>query len=87
MINTWKLSTSDRMPPPHPTSITLRPSSGLDEFGSLLDERICTLMKLANNQQIVHVSKAMSVYSPKSKQRSLSTDILANGAPVHHTIL
>jgi len=24
------------MPPPHPTSITLRPSSGLDEFGSLL---------------------------------------------------
>jgi len=24
------------MPPPHPTSITLRPSSGLDEYGSLL---------------------------------------------------
>jgi hypothetical protein len=26
------------MPPPHPTSITLRPSSGLAEYGSLLEE-------------------------------------------------
>jgi hypothetical protein len=47
MIDTEKLSTSDRMPPPHPTSITLRPSSGLDEFGSLLVEQLCTLMQLA----------------------------------------
>jgi hypothetical protein len=55
MIDREKLSTSDRMPPPHPTSITLRPSSGLDEFGSLLDERICRLMQLAKKQQIVCV--------------------------------
>jgi hypothetical protein len=32
--------TSDRMPPPHPASITLRPSSGFDENGSLLEEQI-----------------------------------------------
>jgi hypothetical protein len=31
------------MPPPHPTSITLRPSSGLAEYGSLLE--VLTLEK------------------------------------------
>jgi hypothetical protein len=35
-----RILTSDRMPPPHPTSITLRPSSGFDENGSVLEERI-----------------------------------------------
>jgi hypothetical protein len=36
-------STSESMPAAHPTSIILRPSSGLDEFGSRLTEWIRTV--------------------------------------------
>jgi hypothetical protein len=65
MIDREKSSTSDRMPPPHPTSITLRPLSGLDEYGSLLDIRICTVSQLVKmNKLIVSIaSQDVSVYS------------------------
>jgi hypothetical protein len=50
VIHRKKIFTSDRMPPPHPTSITLRPSSGFDEYGSLLEARIWALTQLAKRK-------------------------------------
>jgi hypothetical protein len=58
MVDREKISTSDKMPPPHPTSITLRPSSGLDEYGSLLDVQICTHPQLAKMKKKIIVYTA-----------------------------